>query len=159
MKSKNHHSTQFRAKGTLANCFSILVVDDLPENRRMLSQVLKTVGYQPFEAEDGFEAVELLQSAFRPDLVITDVEMPGMSGVETVREIRAMPSSVATVPIIAASGNPDTSLRRDMLEAGSDVFLQKPMDIPKLLETIRGLLQPSFDRSAVRPQVASDPKK
>jgi CheY-like chemotaxis protein len=159
MKSKHHHSTQFRARWPLPNCYSILVVDDLPENRRMLSQVLRAVGYQPLEAEDGPKAIELLQSGMRPDLVITDVEMPGMSGVETVTEIRAMSSGAATVPIIAASGNPEVSLRQDMLEAGADAFLRKPMDISELLETVRGLLQPSFDRNAVEPEVVPDTAK
>lgn len=159
MNSKMHHSTQFRATGPLANCFSILVVDDLPENRLMLSQVLKAVGYQALVAERGDEAIEMLRSGVRPDLVITDVEMPGMSGVEVVREIRGLPSKVSTVPVIAASGNTDISLRQDMLEAGSDVFLRKPMNITELLETIRGLLQPDFDRDTVRAEPVSDPAK
>ena len=127
------------------NCYTILIVDDLPENRRFLSRLLATVGYRPIEAQNGTEAINLLVRR-RPHLIITDVEMPGMTGTQAVREIRRLPAGLASTPIIAGSGNPDSLLKRDILSAGADAFLPKPMDVGQLLETISSLLQRSRQR-------------
>jgi len=144
MKPPQHQSTPPTLDPSVPppNNFSILIVDDSPENRRLFSRLLTTVGYRPIEAHNGTEAINQLVRR-RPHLVLTDVEMPGMSGIQAVREIRRLPAGLSETPIIAGSGNPDPKLKRDILAAGADAYLPKPMDVGKLLETISALLQRS----------------
>ena len=123
------------------NCFTILVIDDLPENREMFARILGRAGYRIQTAVSGSEALQSIVRQPRPDLVITDVEMPGLSGVETVRQIRRLPAGLSSLPVIAASGNPDTAIKRDMIAAGADAFLAKPVDIGELLETVAEFLR------------------
>ena len=88
---KNHSTPTLDPTVPPPNCYNILIVDDLPENRRFLSRLLATVGYRPMEAQNGTEAINQLVRR-RPDLIITDVEMPGMTGTQVVREIRRLPA-------------------------------------------------------------------
>lgn len=155
MKPPQHPSTATLKQTELPpNSYSILIVDDLPENRRFLSRLLATVGYRPMEAQNGTEAINELVRR-RPHLVIMDVEMPGITGIEAVRRIRRLPAGLAGTPIIAGSGNPDSLLKRDILVAGADAFLPKPMDVGVLLETIATLLQPDRRRREKKPNSGS----
>jgi CheY-like chemotaxis protein len=86
-----------------------------------------------------------------------DVEMPGITGTEAVRRIRRLPAALAGTPIIAGSGNPDSHLKRDILAAGADAFLPKPMDVSVLLETIAMLLQRHWQRRVTDPVSESRP--
>jgi len=125
-----------------ANCFTVLVIDDMLPNRILLGKFLKNAGYAVFEATNGIEALNLLrEKAIQPDLVITDVEMPVMDGITLIEQIRHLDSSTATVPIITASGNPDEEMRREAIQAGTDVFLTKPFDLKMLQKEIAGLLK------------------
>ncbi len=124
-----------------ANCFIVLVIDDLLPNRVLLRKFLKTAGYAVIEATNGIEALEMLRNQeLLPDLIVTDVEMPVMDGITMVEQIRFLDSGVATVPIVTASGNPDEEMERRSIEAGSDVFLSKPFDFKVLRKEIAALL-------------------
>ncbi|HRQ88896.1 MAG TPA: response regulator, partial [Bacteroidia bacterium] len=134
-----------------ANCFTVLVVDDMLPNRVLLSKVLKGAGYGVLEAVDGLEALALLKDPRRPvDLVVTDIEMPGMDGIAFVDQLRALDAPVAKVPVIAASGNADDEMRDDAMDAGCDVFLTKPFDLAVLRREIGALLRASRQAVAVR---------
>lgn len=140
MSEQLHHSIP----STLppANCFTVLVIDDLLPNRVLLRKFLKTAGYGVIEATNGIEALELLRNQqLLPDLIITDVEMPVMDGITMVEQIRFLDSGVATVPVVVASGNPDDEMRKRSLEVGSDVFLTKPFDFRILRKEIATLLR------------------
>lgn len=127
-----------------ANCFTVLVIDDLPQNRMILGKFLKTAGYAVVEATNGVEALDLLRDGHvRPDLIVTDVEMPVMDGITLVEQIRYLDNAVASVPIITASGNADEDMRRDSLAVGSDVFMTKPFDLRVLGREIATLLKGS----------------
>ena len=125
-----------------ANCFTVLVIDDLLPNRILLRKFLKTAGYAVIEATNGIEALELLRNQrVLPDLIVTDVEMPVMDGITMVEQIRYLDSGIATVPIVIASGNADEEMKKRSLEVGSDVFLTKPFDFKELRREIASLLK------------------
>lgn len=125
-----------------ANCFTVLVIDDLAANRALLSKFLKSAGYAVVEATNGIEALDLLRDRHVvPDLVVTDVEMPVMDGITLVEQLRLLESPVAGVPVITASGNADDEMRRRALETGTDVFLTKPFDLGALRREIASLLK------------------
>ncbi len=150
MTSQPHHSIP--AMVPPANCFTVLVVDDMLPNRVLLGKVLKHAGYGVVEAADARGALELLCGGAAPDLVITDIEMPGMDGVALVEEIRRLDSPVSKVPIIAASGNADETMRRQVLAAGGDLFLTKPFDLAQLRREIVSLIKARRQPSASRPE-------
>ncbi|PAW65102.1 MAG: hypothetical protein B9S36_00970 [Verrucomicrobiia bacterium Tous-C2TDCM] len=138
MTPQPHHSIP--AVVPPANCFTVLVIDDLPANRVLLRKVLQSAGYAVIEATNGDEALALISGrVLLPDLIVTDIEMPGMDGVTLVDRLRRLGSPSALIPVIAASGNADELMRRDALAAGCDVFLTKPFDLSLLLREI-GLL-------------------
>ncbi len=128
--------------GLEPNQFRILVADDQLANRVVLSRLLKLTGYLPIEASDGKEALQCIVS--QPlDLAIMDVEMPVMSGLEAIRGIRALNDPrLASLPVLAATGNPQPEIERELLGAGANAFLTKPFDTGVLLKTIAALLSP-----------------
>lgn len=125
-----------------ANCFTVLVIDDMLPNRALLGKVLKGAGYAVLEATNGIEALELLRDrSLVPDLIVTDIEMPVMDGITLVGQIRCLELPVASVPIIAASGNADELMRREALAAGCDLFLTKPFDLKHLCREIASFIK------------------
>ena len=125
-----------------ANCYTVLVIDDLQPNRILLSKFLKTAGYAVVEASNGIEALDLLmERAVIPDLIVTDVEMPVMDGITLVEQIRYLEAPLASVPIITASGNADDEMRNEAIRAGSDIFLTKPFDLAELRREMATLLR------------------
>ncbi len=119
---------------------NILIVDDQPANRRLISQMLATIGYIIAEAEDGSEAVESLR-VLLPDLIIMDLEMPRMGGLEAIRAIRKMDGPVTFTPILAATGNPQPETQANVIQAGADAYLTKPFNLQDLTRAIAELLQ------------------
>lgn len=125
------------------NQFRILVVDDQAANRLILSRLLNMTGYITCEANDGQEALERIASR-SIDLVIMDVEMPNMTGLEAIREIRALRDPrTSSLPVLAASGNPQAKIQQELLDSGANAFLTKPFDTQVLLKTIIRLLSPT----------------
>ena len=132
-----------------ANCFSVLVIDDMLPNRVLLGKVLKASGYAVIDAKDGEEALALLrEGGLLPDLIVTDIEMPGLDGISLVERIRSSGLPVSNVPVIAASGNADEMMRRNALAAGCDVFLTKPFDLNLLRREIAALILASRQKAA-----------
>jgi len=114
----------------------ILVVDDLPQNVRLLQAVLEPRGHEVAVASSGAEALEMLAGV---DLVLLDVVMPGMDGYEVCRAIRADPATeFLPVVMITASGEQE---KRRALDAGADDFIAKPFDHAELLARVRSLLR------------------
>lgn len=126
-----------------ANQFRILIVDDQAPNRLILSRLLNMTGYLTFEATDGQEALDRIATR-SVDLVVMDVEMPNMTGLEAIRKIRELSDPrIATLPVIAATGNPQAESRQELLDSGANAFLTKPFDTRDLLKTIASLLSPT----------------
>ena len=118
----------------------ILVVDDIYTNRYLLSELIRLSGYEPVEAENGKEAIEILKNQ-EIDIVFMDIEMPVMNGVETTRYIRReMPPGVNAIPIIALTAhNPDLFFE-DYSDAGFDELITKPFSLEEIRAKIRDLV-------------------
>jgi CheY-like chemotaxis protein len=120
-----------------SGAFSILVVEDDEDVSKMIQTfLLEQNGYKVNSAADGITAL-LAVGRDRPDLLILDVKIPGVDGVEVCRQIKADPKSQTA--IIAISGQTDSADR--VIKAGADAFLSKPLDLEALLAQIKKLLQ------------------
>ncbi len=116
----------------------VLIVDDVPQNRAMLVDLLEETGFVVAAASNGLECLVLLDS-FKPDLIVMDVMMPVIDGNETTRRIRQMPGWRA-VPIVAVTASVSPDDERTSRAAGASAFLGKPVDVDNLLDTIGNLL-------------------
>jgi two-component system, OmpR family, KDP operon response regulator KdpE len=110
----------------------ILIVDDEPQITRVLRTSLQSNGHEVTIARDGVEALALFMKA-QPELVITDLAMPGMNGIELTREIRAR----SQVPIIVLSVRSQDNAKVAALDEGADDYITKPFSIQELLARVR----------------------
>lgn len=117
----------------------ILVADDVDENRALLINMLKHLGFETMEAVDGESCLERAKSGL-PDLILLDMIMPEMGGLETARHLRQWPDFRRT-PVIAVSARVSGADVADALDAGVNAFLPKPIDIKRLLAHIGDLLK------------------
>jgi len=130
----------------------ILAVDDLPDNLEILRLRLESQGYQVATAADGLEALQRLRE-LDPDLVLLDVAMPKLNGIEVVRSMRADPALNAT-PVILVTAKSDTRDVVEGLDAGADDYLTKPFEHTALLARVRSMLRIKKLRDEVHAQAA-----
>jgi two-component system KDP operon response regulator KdpE len=123
---------------TVIDKSKVLVVDDEPQITRVLRTVLTSQGYQVKTAAEGEAALSNF-SEWRPELVITDLVMPHMDGVELCRRIRA----ISSVPIIVLSVKGEERSKVDALDSGADDYVTKPFGIDELLARVRAALRRS----------------
>jgi two-component system KDP operon response regulator KdpE len=114
----------------------VLVVDDEPQIRRIMRTTLTGAGYEVDDAKTGEEALEKCRE-FRPDLVLLDINMPGMGGLAACRAIRA-DANVAIIMLTVRNAEPD---KVKALDAGADDYIAKPFSTPELLARIRAALR------------------
>jgi CheY-like chemotaxis protein len=115
----------------------ILLVEDAPFLRYAFGRLLRMHGYEVMEANDGREALECLPQ-FQPQLVVTDLMMPVMDGVELIERLRADPET-ADLPIMAITADGSEQTEDRARRAGAVDFLSKPVDLPELLDRLRAL--------------------
>ncbi|KAA9153605.1 response regulator [Amycolatopsis acidicola] len=121
----------------------VLVVDDNATLRELLVRGLQLEGFDACGAEDALHAIVLLDG-FRPDLIVTDVQMPGMSGLDLVRIVRERDTSI---PVLVISGRDGESDKAAAFAAGGDAYLVKPFGWAELLHRVHSLLGPAYAES------------
>jgi adenylate cyclase len=117
---------------------TILVVDDVERNVRLLEAVLVSHGYHVVSARSGQEALERVAGA-APDLVLLDIQMPGMDGYEVCRRLREEPAT-GFLPVVMVTSS-DTEVRVNAIEVGADDFITKPFNQQELLARVRSLIR------------------
>jgi two-component system cell cycle response regulator DivK len=116
----------------------ILVVDDNEDNRRILTDLFSCAGYEVIEALTGLEAVALATREV-PDLVLMDIQLPGIDGHEATRRIKSQPA-LARIPVIAVTSYALAGDDRKALDAGCDDYVTKPYSPRALLAKVRVIL-------------------
>jgi PAS domain S-box-containing protein len=124
----------------LTNGASVLIIDDDPTSREALTELLIEEGYDVSSAAGGEEGLESAREN-RPDLLLLDMMMPGIDGVEVIRRIRSEPD-LRRIRIIALTGDVTRGRLQSVFEAGADRFIAKPFRIPELLDSVRTILRP-----------------
>jgi two-component system cell cycle response regulator DivK len=112
----------------------ILYVEDNFENRLFVRRVLESMGLEMIEAHDGLQGIDAAQTE-QPDLILMDVGLPGIDGLETTTRMRAI-ASIQSIPIIALTANAMKGDRERCLAAGCDAYLQKPISVNELREKV-----------------------
>ncbi len=115
----------------------VLLVEDRAFLRYAFGRLLRLHGYEVMEANDGREALDCIED-FHPQLVVTDLMMPVMDGVELIRQLRADPET-ADLPVIAITADATAQAEAQAREAGAVDFITKPIDRPSLLDRLRAL--------------------
>lgn len=124
---------------TAQNAAKILVIDDVEDNLTLLSELLEREGYKVAKANDGLSGLEMVR-AIQPDLILSDVMMPGINGFQLTQRLRA-DNSVGFVPIILITARNDTNDKVRALEAGADDFMIKPIQRLELVARVRSLIR------------------
>ena len=119
----------------------ILVVEDQEDNRRILRDLLTSVGYEIIEAHSGEEGVVLAETQI-PDLILMDIQLPGIDGYEATRRIKANPA-LRQIPVIAVTSYALSGDDAKALEAGCDAYVSKPYSPRQLLAKVREFLAQS----------------
>ena len=117
----------------------LLVVDDQAVNRDVATRLLKRAGFQVSAVAGGNEAIEALHTESY-DLVLMDIHMSGMSGIEATAAIRALPGELSKIPVVALTADTVGDLGDDFEKAGFSAFAAKPIDREALIETLEQLL-------------------
>jgi two-component system cell cycle response regulator DivK len=113
----------------------ILVVEDNEMNMKLLRDVLLATGYRTLEATTGSEAFELA-SGHTPDLVLMDIQLPDLDGVQALRRLRA-DERTAAIPVLAVTAQAMQGDRERFLAAGFDGYVSKPVNVRELIGTVR----------------------
>ena len=125
----------------------VLVVDDEPPIRRFLRTSLSAQGYHVLEAEDGVTAIDLIRRN-PPDVIILDLGLPDIDGVEVIRRLRHQSS---TVPVIVLSSRTDEPGKVEALDLGADDYVTKPFGMEELLARLRAALRHRLQQQGERP--------
>lgn len=121
------------------NDMTILYIEDDPSNRLLVRRILEAEGYSVEEAVSGYAGLEKA-AQIKPDLILLDINLPGVDGYDLARRFRETPG-LRQVPILALTANVMKGDRERTLEAGCSGYIQKPIDVDRLPEQVRAALQ------------------
>jgi two-component system, cell cycle response regulator DivK len=116
----------------------ILLVEDNDKNRKLVRDVLTVKGYRLLEAETGEDGVRLAQE-HHPALVLMDIQLPGINGIEALRQLRA-DAATASIPVIAVTASAMTHDRQAIMAAGFDAYQSKPISVRPFIDLVREVL-------------------
>ena len=117
----------------------ILIVEDNEKNRKLVRDVLQFKGYQTVESETAEEGIRLAQER-PPALILMDIQLPGMNGIEALGHLRA-DARTRAVPVMAVTASAMTQDRQKILAAGFDAYQSKPINVKDFLEAVRVMLE------------------
>jgi len=117
----------------------ILIVEDNEKNMKLARDVLQSRGYTTLEAVTGEDGVRAAVEK-KPDLVLMDIQLPGINGIEALRRVRADPDC-AGIPIVAFTASVMSADRSQITEAGFDGFIGKPINLKEFLDTVKRVLE------------------
>ena len=117
---------------------TILIVEDNPMNMKLARDILEAKGYTVITAENGEDGVRVAIEE-RPNLVLMDIQLPGIDGVEAFAQLRADPST-ADVQVIAFTASATATDRSRVADAGFDAFVSKPIDLKSFIATIQSVV-------------------
>ena len=118
---------------------AILIIEDNDKNMKLARDILNATGYMTLEAITGEEGVKLAKEKL-PDLVLMDIQLPGMNGIEAFRQIRA-DAKTARIPVVALTASVTPTDRSEINAAGFDAFIGKPINLKEFVETVRRLIE------------------
>ncbi len=117
----------------------VLIVEDNDKNMKLARDVLRAKGYETLEAVTGEEGVRLALEK-NPDLVLMDIQLPGINGIEAFRQIRGN-AGTKSIPVIALTASVTPTDRSAITAAGFDAFLGKPINLKEFLETVKRMVE------------------
>lgn len=117
---------------------TILIVEDNDKNMKLARDILQAKGYNTLEAITGEEGARVAKEQI-PDLVLMDIQLPGINGIEAFKQLRADPHT-ANIPVIAFTASVTPTDRSQVTAAGFDAFLSKPINLKEFVETIKRMV-------------------
>jgi len=117
----------------------VLIVEDNEKNLKLVRDVLQVKGYETIEAVTGEDGVALARER-SPDLILMDIQLPGINGIDALKTLRADPAT-ARIPAIAVTASVMQQDRKLITEAGFDAYLGKPLDLREFLATVKKILE------------------
>ena len=118
---------------------TVLIIEDNEKNMKLARDVLQAKGYKTLEAVTGEDGVALAKQHV-PDLVLMDIQLPGINGIEAFRQIRA-DANTAKVPVVALTASVTPTDRSAITAAGFDAFVSKPINLKEFLDTVKRLVE------------------
>jgi two-component system cell cycle response regulator DivK len=113
----------------------ILIVEDNEKNLKLVRDVLQVKGYETLEAVTAEEGLKIARER-KPDLILMDIQLPGMSGIEALKALRAAPATAA-IPVVAITASVMQQDRQQIMNAGFNGFIEKPINLRNFLETVQ----------------------
>ena len=117
----------------------ILIVEDNEKNLKLVRDVLQVKGFSTLEAGTAEDGIKLARES-KPDLILMDIHLPGMSGIEALKVLRGE-AATATIPVIAVTASVMQQDRKQITEAGFDAYVGKPINLKEFLDAVRAALE------------------
>ena len=117
----------------------ILIVEDNEKNMKLVRDILRHQGFETLEAVNGLDGVRLAEQQ-RPDLVLMDIQLPDIDGIEALGRIRTV-ASLDTTPVLAVSASVMPDDQQKIISSGFDAFITKPINLKQFLETVQRFLK------------------
>src|SRR5688572_24742694 len=117
----------------------ILIVEDNDKNLKLVRDVLQVKGYETLEAGTGEDGIRIAAER-KPDLILMDIQLPGINGIDALKVLRANPAT-ATIPVIAVTASVMQQDRNLITQAGFDGYIGKPLNLKEFLDAVRLILE------------------